>query len=299
MQPQTWLQAHIRCIQEQTESVEQILFDCGAVSVTLTDAADQPILENSPGEHPLWHAIVVTGLFAGNRDVDDLQVELLLKMQTLSMALEQLQLTHLTDQVWETVWMDQFRPMQFGEKLWIYPSHIEPDQDDDVAVIRLDPGLAFGSGTHATTRLCLEWIAATEFVGKTVLDYGCGSGVLAIAAALRGADNVLAIDHDKQALLATLENAKNNDIEDKINIIPLDQTLNAPVDVVVANILAGALIALAAKILASTKPGGDIVLSGILSSQQDDVMSAYRPYCENIKVVELEEWVCIEMNKCH
>lgn len=297
MQSQSWLQAHITCTSSQSEDVEQLLLESGAVSVTLSDAADQPLLENAPGEHPLWQAIQVTGLFPGDTDYEVLQTQLLLEMQQFFIPVHQLTMAYLAEQVWETAWMDRFKPMQFGDSLWIYPSHIEPELSDSVAVVRLDPGLAFGSGTHATTRLCLQWIESADLHGKAVVDYGCGSGVLAIAAALKGAKTVIAIDHDDQALQSTYENAKRNGVEGQITIAKRQDIEKLQADIVIANILAGVIVQLASDIVGLVKPAGTVVLSGILDDQKDMVMREYEKYCASTITGKSDDWVCIVMQK--
>jgi ribosomal protein L11 methyltransferase len=194
------------------------------------------------------------------------------------------------DQQWERVWLDRFRPMQFGSGLWIVPGALDaPPQATHV--LRLDPGLAFGTGTHPTTRLCLQWIDGHDFKGQTVIDYGCGSGVLGIAAAIKGALKVICVDNDPQALVATRDNATRNGVADTIHVLTPEQYEPDQSDVVLANILAGPLVELAPVLLASLRPAGSLVLSGILEVQADEVAAAYRAQTDTLAVVTDDGWV--------
>jgi ribosomal protein L11 methyltransferase len=190
--------------------------------------------------------------------------------------------------------MDRFEPMRFGARLWIYPSGIEPpDGDASLAIVRLDPGLAFGTGTHPTTALCLEWLDAADLGGKTIVDYGCGSGVLAIAALKLGAARVIAIDNDPQALAATLDNAQRNGVGGKVDLYLSGQWAVVPADVLVANILAGPLDELAVQFSHAVKPGGDLALSGILHGQEDDLLRRYAHWFDALHVARREDWLRI------
>jgi ribosomal protein L11 methyltransferase len=202
----------------------------------------------------------------------------------------------LADRDWERAWMDRFKPMRFGDSIWICPSHIEPEPEWGV-VVRLDPGLAFGTGTHPTTALCLEWMDTMEFSGKTVTDYGCGSGVLAVAAALKGAATVYAIDHDPQALTSTRDNALRNNVSERIETALPGKLEDARADVVLANILAGPLVELAEQIAGLVRPGGALVLSGILDEQAGDVENAYRPLIGKARRVSREGWVRLDFQR--
>jgi ribosomal protein L11 methyltransferase len=258
-------------------SVEEILVRHGAQSVTFSDAGDVPVLEPGPGETPLWGNTRITGLFDPGVDMDDVLADL-----RSSLALEQLPDHHLetlADRDWEREWLRDFRPMRFGSRLWICPADSKPDRPDAV-IVRLDPGLAFGTGTHATTAMCLEWLDTIDLQGRTLLDYGCGSGVLAIAALKLGSGRAHAMDIDVQAVTATLGNALQNGVEDRLTVSAAEQDIHGQFDVVVANILAGPLVELAASISDRVKSGGQLALSGILSEQATEVLHAYAPWVD-------------------
>lgn len=278
---------------ERIEAAEEALWALGAHAVTLLDAGDQPLLEPGPGETPLWPESTVEALLPD--DLADQHVLLALSAGQIISSPSQVHFDELADRNWERAWMDRFQPMRFGESIWICPSHIEPDPEWGV-VVRLDPGLAFGTGTHPTTALCLEWMDAVEFAGTTVTDYGCGSGVLAVAAALKGARKVIAIDHDPQALTATRDNALRNGVSDRIETALPGELADARADVVLANILAGPLIELAETIAGLVRPGGSLALSGILDEQADDVERAYHPLLEPAGRVSREGWVRLDFN---
>lgn len=259
------------------ESVEEIFARHGASSITLTDAGNQPVLEPAPGETPLWPEVRITGLFAGHTDFDALETDL-----KASLGLAELpahEITLLEDRDWEREWLKDFAAMQFGSRLWICPGDASV-ADEDAVVVHLDPGLAFGTGTHPTTALCLEWLDGLDLTDKRVLDYGCGSGVLAIAAILLGADRVVAMDIDAQAVRATVENAERNSARDRLQVTNHARGVAGEFDVVVANILAGPLIDLAEPICKHVKAGCLLALSGILSEQVGDVLAAYQPWIE-------------------
>jgi ribosomal protein L11 methyltransferase len=243
----------------------------------LTDAGDKPVLEPAPGETPLWPEVRITGLFAANANFDDLRVDL---KATLGIeALPQHEISDLEDRDWEREWLKDFGPMKFGSRLWIRPGDTEVD-DEDAVLVQLDPGLAFGTGTHPTTALCLEWLDGLDLEGTSMLDYGCGSGVLAIAALSLGSDHAIAMDIDDQAIRATVDNALRNDVRDRMTVSNHPRGVAGKFDVVVANILAGPLIELAESIAAHVKGGCVLALSGILSEQVEEVLTAYRPWIE-------------------
>lgn len=284
--------------------LEDALFEAGAVSVTLLDAEDHPIHEPDPGAQPLWPSVVVEALFES--DVTLAEIVRRLVSEGWLDADTPIDIEGLPDQVWTRAWMDRFVPMSFGEHLWICPSHIEPDPSWPV-VIRLDPGLAFGSGTHPTTALCLRWLDQrlggmrsskdTTQPPLEVIDFGCGSGILGIAAAILGADRVISVDHDPQALVATEQNAIANGCRNKLEILsPEDFFANAhqrPTRVVMANILAKPLIDLAPKLMALVAEDGYLVLSGILEAQAPSVIEAYQDLDPQPKVWIEEDWVCL------
>lgn len=261
---------------EQTGVVEEALFAAGALAVTLEDAADAPVLEPGPGETPLWPEVRVVGLFDGA--ADPVATRHLVEA-SLGDAARRIRIgtREVADRVWEREWLRDFRPMRFGKRLWICPGGQTVDATD-ARVLELDPGLAFGTGTHPTTALCLEWLDAARLDGRTVLDYGCGSGILALAALKLGAAHAVGIDNDPQALLATQENADRNGLLDRIAVLRPDELPETTRDIVMANILAGPLIELAPRIAAATAVGGDIVLAGLLDEQAEPVAAAYRPW---------------------
>ena len=258
-------------------SVEEILLRHGAQSVTFSDAGDAPVLEPGPGETPLWNSTRITALFEPAADMgrllDDLRTSLGLEL------LPEHRVEALADRDWEREWMKDFGPMRFGTRLWVCPTGSQPEQQDAV-VVELDPGLAFGTGTHATTAMCLEWLDSLDLRQRTLLDYGCGSGVLAIAALKLGCRHAQAMDIDPQAVLATRSNAAQNGVEERLTVTSSAQDIEGRFDVIVANILAGPLAELAEGIVAHAGPGGRLGLSGILSDQAAEVIEAYAPWVE-------------------
>ena len=287
----SWLQAHLTVDKEQAPLIEALFESLGALSVTLVDAEDEPMLEPAPGAQPLWSRTRVTGLFAANQDADGLRSRIdtsLGRDSSHSLVLERLE-----DQPWERAWLDHFRPMRFGKRLWICPSGQQVEAEDAV-VVDLDPGLAFGTGTHPTTALCLEWLDGAELEGRTVIDYGCGSGILAIAALKLGAVRVIALDHDPQALIATHENARRNRVDGRLEVCLPRDLPSLEADVVLANILANVLVKLAPGILSHLRPAGELVLSGILADQSGEVVSAYRPDIHFGPETRQHEWVRLQ-----
>ncbi|OOG49457.1 50S ribosomal protein L11 methyltransferase [Rhodanobacter sp. C01] len=298
---------------QQQPHVEESLDDLGALSITLQDADaetpdEQAIFEPGVGELPLWPTITLNALFdehTDRRGLTEALGELLPWLEP-----DQLTFREVADQDWERAWMDQFKPMPFGRRLWIYPWNIEPPADDGQVVVRLDPGLAFGSGTHPTTALCLEWLDGLDLAGKTVTDYGCGSGILAIAALKLGAVSAIGVDNDPQALTASIDNAERNDVADRLAVfLPEDFNVAAapahpapaalvhpctsPADVFIANILAGPLGALAPTFAAAAKPGAPFAISGILNGQQDELLQRYAEWFDDLRVDTREDWVRI------
>jgi len=269
--------------------IEDIFWDTGAVSVTVIDAEDQPIYEPGPGEEPVWENVIVTGLYAEDVDIDGV------RGRFSEAGFELLFVEVVGDRIWEREWLTRFHPMQFGQRLWVCPSGREVNADDAI-IIQLDPGLAFGTGTHATTRLCLEWLEGNIVPGQQLLDFGCGSGILGIAALLLGADHVRAIDNDPQALVATLDNATRNQVQEQLLISMPEALVASSFDTVVANILAQPLIDLAEHLIASLKPGGHVLLSGIMVGQKDWVKAAYAKL-EFVAEGELDGWVSLAAKK--
>ena len=272
----SWLQLRIATTREQTTAIEDALLAAGAVSVTMEDSADQPILEPALGETPLWNQTRITGLFGADTDTDQATV---IATAHYGDSLPTYRWEILEDKDWEREWMDNFHPMRFGQRLWICPSWRQPP-DADAANLMLDPGLAFGTGTHPTTALCLEWLDSCDLQNKTVIDYGCGSGILGIAALLLGAKHVIAIDNDPQALIATQDNALRNQIDaERIHTYLPDQApSDVQADIVVANILAGPLTELAPLISQLVAPGGHLALSGIISNQAPALLDCYQQW---------------------
>ncbi len=252
--------------------VEAVFERHGALAITLSDAGDAPVLEPLPGETPLWQDTQVTGLFAETLDLSELQHDLLRTFHLGELPPHRIEA--LPDRVWEREWLAHFRPMQFGRRLWVSPGGFTVDAADAV-VVRLDPGLAFGTGTHPTTALALEWLDSLDLAGCRLLDYGCGSGILSIAALLLGAQAVTACDIDTQALQATRDNAAANGVGDRLTVTQDAGTPAGNFDLVVANIVSGTLIADAEGIAGHVKAGGRLLLSGILEEQVADVVRAY------------------------
>ncbi|MEH6910160.1 MAG: 50S ribosomal protein L11 methyltransferase [Oceanicoccus sp.] len=285
----SWLQLRVSTTRTQTEAIEDALLAAGAVSVTMEDSADQPILEPALGETPLWNNTRVTGLFYAETDTDQATI---IATACFGDNLPAYRWEILEDKDWEREWMENFHPMRFGQRLWICPSWKQPP-DADAVNLMLDPGLAFGTGTHPTTALCLKWLDSCPLEGKTVVDYGCGSGILGIAALLLGASSVIAIDNDPQALLATTDNAQRNHIDrDRIKTyLPNHIPSGIEADIVVANILAGPLTDLAPTIAQLTADNGLLVLSGIIASQADELLSCYQQwYSMDTPAIE-DNWV--------
>ncbi|UYZ84018.1 50S ribosomal protein L11 methyltransferase [Entomomonas sp. E2T0] len=284
-----WLQLKLAITPEQAAEYEDILLDCGAVSVTFMDAEDQPIFEPELGTTPLWKHTHLLALFEGDTAADQLVLSLVQALGTMP----QYELEVLEDQDWERNWMDNFQPLCFGSRLWIVPSWCEAPNPNGTNLL-LDPGLAFGTGTHPTTALCLEWLDQYMEKGLEVIDFGCGSGILAIAALLLGAKQVVGTDIDMQALEASLDNAKRNQIpEEDFAVYLPEQMPEITADVVLANILAGPLVALASKLAKLTRATGWICLSGILEEQASEVRAAYEPYFNLYPTATKDGWVRI------
>ncbi|MCH4563769.1 50S ribosomal protein L11 methyltransferase [Halomonas sp. EGI 63088] len=277
-----WLQLKARIAPEQAETLEELLLAEGATAITLQDAHDDPVFEPERGTTPLWHETVLTGLH------DDLEgIEAMLERLAATWAetmpgepFPEVEVELLADRDWEREWMDDFAPLRMGQRLWIVPSWHEPPEPGAVN-LHLDPGLAFGTGTHPTTALCLEWLdglaVAGELAGREVLDVGCGSGILAIAALKLGAASAVGTDIDPQALQASRDNAERNAIAEADFRLCYPEQLDAGgYPVVLANILAGPLVELAATIAGHVAPGGRLALSGILEPQAEEVLEAYR-----------------------
>jgi len=283
-----WLQLKVNTASEHVDDLSSFLMDLGALSVTFEDAQDQPLFEPPPGETPIWSETIITGLFESTADIEVVTDQV---RQHYQDKVSRVRTEILEDKDWVREWMDRYQPMRFGKQLWIVPSHHLPPEPKAVNII-LDPGLAFGTGTHPTTAMCLEWLAHHPPVNQQVIDYGCGSGILAIAAAKLGASHVEAIDNDPQALLATRNNAEANQIDQYIECMDVDMAPSA-CDTLLANILAGPLIGLAKRFSEFTRPGANIVLSGILREQANEVLLAYQPWFNIALTKEREGWVLL------
>ena len=296
-----YLELALPCTEAQQPRYERALEDVGALAVTLVDAhADAPdeqaIFEPGVGETPLWHEMVLTALFEAGTPPDALLHALSAQDEGLDWS--RAEFRDVEDQDWERAWMDQYAPLKFGARTWIVPwNHELPEGADapDAAVVRLDPGLAFGSGTHPTTALCLEWLDTLASDGvlrdARVLDFGCGSGILALAALKLGAKDAVGVDNDPQAVTATLDNAERNGVADRLAVyLPQDEPV-AMYPVVVANILASALIELRDVIAARCATGAQLAMSGILAGQEDEVAAAYADVLDDIRVEQLDDWM--------
>lgn len=296
-----WLQIHITVDQAQVDFTETLLGSLGAVSVTLDDAENQDLLEPLPGETPLWNKVIVTGIYA-EEEGEEIDVDALLTFITAQMPEAPLRHEFIEDQAWERTWMDAYEPIQIGEKYWIVPEWMTPPEPDAVN-IKLDPGLAFGTGNHASTFLCLQWLGQTDVKDKIVIDYGCGSGILGVAALLLGAKKVYATDIDPQAVLATQQNAELNGVLDKL-YVGLPEEFNAELqnekaDVFVANILAGPLMMLAEEFSTLIKSEGEFALAGVIEEQVADVSNIYSKFFDILKVEKRDEYWCRISGKRH
>ncbi len=297
-----YLQLTLPCTESQQPRVERALEDVGALAVTLQDAHldavdEQAIFEPGVGEIPLWDEMTLTALFAA--DTNPLLLLAALDAFDPSLDWSQARFDAIEDQDWERAWLDQFQPMRFGARTWIVPwNHALPDDAnaDEAVIVRLDPGLAFGSGTHPTTALCLQWLdglaSRGELQGREVLDFGCGSGILAVAALKLGAARAVGVDNDPQALIATADNAERNGVAIDVSMPQDTPTMAYPV--VVANILAIALDALAETLAARTAPGGRIAMSGILAGQEDALLIRYATWFDDLRVTRQEDWIRID-----
>ncbi|HBZ14617.1 50S ribosomal protein L11 methyltransferase [Candidatus Pantoea floridensis] len=283
-----WIQIKINSTGANAETLSDALMDVGAVSVTFQDTHDNPVYEPLPGETLLWGDTDVIGLFDAETEMSDVVAEL--SQHPLLGSAFRHKIEQIEDKDWEREWMDNFHPMRFGERLWICPSWRDVPDPNAVNVM-LDPGLAFGTGTHPTTSLCLTWLDGLDLQGKTVIDFGCGSGILAIAALKLGAAQAIGIDIDPQAIQASRDNAERNGVSERLALyLPHQQPDNLQADVVVANILAGPLRELAPLISVLPKAGGHLGLSGVLASQAAGVCEAYEEQFDLDPVAEKEEW---------
>jgi ribosomal protein L11 methyltransferase len=279
-----------------SETVESALLEIGASSITLVDRGDEPVLEPKPGEVRLWSDTLVRALFQespGGAALDAAR-----NLSRLAGVLgphitQTARVRRVENQEWERVWLADWKSMRFGRRLWVCPTSAEEvPREPDAVVVRLDPGLAFGTGTHPTTALCLQILDSLPLAGRSVIDYGCGSGILGIAALKLGAAHVWAVDLDPQALLATRANAGTNGVSSSIDVQGVEGSL-AQAYCVMANILAGPLIELAPTLTEACEPGGHLLLSGLLKTQAYAVRAAYGAAFDMVQVVERDDWCCI------
>lgn len=286
-----WQQVHITLPKDRLDEIEGFLLSIGALSTTYKDAGDNPVLEPLPGETPLWPELIVTGLFEQKKNMNSVMTILARHFPDLVIIQEELE-----DQDWERSWMKDYQPMPFGKRLWVVPTNMDaPDQN--AVNLRLDPGLAFGTGTHPTTSLCLQWLDQHDISQQTLLDYGCGSGILAIAGLLLGASMAEGVDIDPQAITATNENAKINQVSDQLAVYLAANYQPRQFDIVMANILSGPLAELAPSLSAYTRSGGRIVLSGILDEQADAVRTVYQQWFDMEKAIINDGWAMLSGTK--
>lgn len=287
-----WLQIHLDVPAPESEAIEAILERAGAQAITLRDASDQPLFEPPPGTTPLWDHVIVTALLPAGQQVDPVLASIC--AQTGLSKPPPYRQEILEDRIWEREWLKDFKPMRFGKRLWVCP-HGSGVEDPEAIVLHLDPGLAFGTGTHPTTAMCLEWLESLPLEGCSVLDFGCGSGILALAALKLGAERVQAIDNDPQAITATRANLHSAGISPERLVTALPGELRAePVDVVVANILAGTLVELAPELGKWIGPRTKVALSGILMDQAEAVRQCYQPLVgHRLTVHEQGDWTCV------
>lgn len=271
------------------ERVEESCFEFGALAVSYTDQRDDPILEPAPGEFRLWPHSRLQALFPFETSPDELVTGL---SHVLRVDPARLTVETLADRVWEREWLRDFHPMCFGQRLWVAPHHAHVHTQGAV-VVKLDPGLAFGTGTHATTAMCLAWLDQHVSEGARAIDYGCGSGVLAVAAVKLGAREAHAFDIDPQALTASRDNAAANDVGAHVHVVERDGDLPEGADLLMANILCGPLCELAPRFAALTRPGGRIVLAGLLSSQSEEVIQAHAPWFDLTPFACREGWTAL------
>ena len=267
------------------EAAEAACFACGAASVTFVDSRDDPILEPLPGEFRLWPATRMQALFGSETE----HLAQLLS-EALGVPAALIHTRVVEDRAWEREWLKDFHAMRFGERLWICPNH-EQVADPNAVVVKMDPGLAFGTGTHPTTALCLEWLDRSPMAGARVIDYGCGSGILAVASIKLGAADAHCFDIDPQALIATRDNAESNGVSAHVLLHSSTESLPERVDVLLSNILSGPLCELAPRFAALVRPGGDLVLAGLMESEVSDVTGAYNAWFDIHPFGQREGWV--------
>jgi ribosomal protein L11 methyltransferase len=286
-----WHQISVITNEQTAPHLADFFSALGAVSVTYMDAEDEPVYEPAIGETKIWSNTQVIALYELDADPDliKFQVYKQFKADELQRWLHEA----IEDQEWERAWMEFYKPMKFSDKLWVCPTDQEQYEPGTVC-LTLDPGLAFGTGTHPTTALCLEWLASHDLTNKTIIDYGCGSGILAVASILLNAKIAHGIDIDPQAITATQSNALKNNVRDKIHCYLPEQFSPLQADIVLANILAKPLIEMSDQICNLLISGGQLVLSGILFEQADSVINAYKPYINFNPLVQQEDWIRLD-----
>lgn len=283
----SWQHIHLQCPKDKVEFAEALFYESEAVSILLEDAGDEPLFEPLPGEEPLWDEVILTAIYDTNSDdrFDGTDFEALANDIAAQVSASRFWTTRLDDKDWSREWMVHYKPVKCEGNLWIVPEWLDAP-DPTATNLILDPGLAFGTGYHATTRLCLDWLSAQNLKDKVVIDYGCGSGVLGVAALLLGAKEVLAVDIDPQAILATRQNAALNNVSDRLKVFLPEEfseyqsAHDLTADTITANILAKPLIEFAPLFSTLLKDGGSIVLAGLIENQTQSVIDAYAPYFE-------------------
>jgi len=286
-----WQQISVITDEDSAPKLADFFDSLGAVSVTYMDAEDEPVYEPAIGETKIWSNTQVIALY--ELDAQPELIKTRVCQQFADVPLHHWLIEDVEDQAWERAWMEYYQPMKFADKLWVCPTGQEQHEPGTVC-LTLDPGLAFGTGTHPTTALCLEWLASHDLTGKTVIDYGCGSGILAVAAVLLGAKEAHAVDIDPQAITATQDNALKNSVQDKIRCYLPEQFSAFEANIVLANILAKPLIEMSTQISSLVSKDGDLVLSGILHEQAESVIAAYQPYVNMQPPVQQEDWIRLE-----
>ncbi len=291
-----WLELSLELQELDAEAVQACCESLGAISVTLTDAGDEPVLEPLPGQTPTWTRTRLSALFADmparSADTDESTNLRRRLARRIGIDPQRIYMSKLTERDWSNEWRAAFAPMCFGERLWICQDGETPDGDGSL-VVNLDPGLAFGTGNHPSTALCLEWLARQDLVGRSVIDYGCGSGILALAAARLGARPVLATDIDGQALQATSDNAQQNGLQNSIRVISPGQLAGVETDILVANILANPLKELAPDFAALVRAGGRIALAGLLQEQVNGVQQAFSQSFDMAQTGRRGDWALL------
>jgi len=286
-----WYKVELACSRANANTLEEILVAIGAISISMTNKSKKDIYEPGVGETPLWDLINISALFEDKILEKDIASALnLIEYSDLSIS-------ELEETNWIESYQKNFQPIKFGKNLCVVPSWEESNKFDDKTIIKMDPGLAFGSGSHETTHLCLEYLDSSNLKELTVIDYGCGSGILSIAALSLGAKNVIAVDIDPQAIIATKENAKINNVDKKISIVSSESLTDKEADLLIANILSNPLMTLRDKFIELIKSNGRIVISGIMKKQLQEVSKHYEEFCNIVDIKERNKWCLIELLK--